>query len=411
MASEDGYSVLEIPSLYTVVDKSPEYSIDAINLDTQIYQVSESEIPSCFWYIFTVEDVSIRKGIRFNMFVVDITLTGTGFDGDEGVDWENLRYDEFAESADQLITIYNDGSGGATNPAAFMLLTDVADENTIYVKNGTYNLDSVVDVFGKKIIIGESKEGVIFHGTFDGTFFHGHYDDDTLDVEFRNLTIEGTGQNEYAYDTSPNEGGIYFQAEYGVHLYERCFVKDCIFKDMLGWGVQAKNIKLFQVEDCHFENLNFVAITSKALVSVIRGITTDKVRMFLECIGWDDICSLSISQIRSTLLSQYGLRFYGAGSIDIEDAVFDRIGDTNYVGEGYWGMAFHVGMYYISPGTGIVRITAKDVILKGWGEGTHIKQYGEIEKIGELNYNNVTTEETDEDFVNEGVVIDTLIMN
>ena len=44
-------------------------------------------------YVYFTEDSSIfRKGVRSNAFVIDATLTPTGFSGTEDVDWENLKY-------------------------------------------------------------------------------------------------------------------------------------------------------------------------------------------------------------------------------------------------------------------------------------------------------------------------------
>lgn len=38
-----------------------------------------------------VTGTKYREGVRNGKFVIDKALTDTGFDGDEGVDWENIE--------------------------------------------------------------------------------------------------------------------------------------------------------------------------------------------------------------------------------------------------------------------------------------------------------------------------------
>jgi|GEM_PF-1741722 hypothetical protein len=43
-------------------------------------------------YRYYADDIAIwRKGVRGNYFVYDKALTPMGFDGDEGIDWINVK--------------------------------------------------------------------------------------------------------------------------------------------------------------------------------------------------------------------------------------------------------------------------------------------------------------------------------
>lgn len=43
-------------------------------------------------YLYYIDGaITLRKGVRGGLFVVDKTLTSTGFSGSEGTDWTNLK--------------------------------------------------------------------------------------------------------------------------------------------------------------------------------------------------------------------------------------------------------------------------------------------------------------------------------
>ncbi len=42
------------------------------------------------YVVFTLGDFKVRKGVRNGFFVVDKTMTATGFSGIENTDWTNI---------------------------------------------------------------------------------------------------------------------------------------------------------------------------------------------------------------------------------------------------------------------------------------------------------------------------------
>jgi hypothetical protein len=57
---------------------------------TTILALNLSATPSGSYIEYTDGTAIYRKGVRTGAFVIDKALTATGFNGIEGVDWENI---------------------------------------------------------------------------------------------------------------------------------------------------------------------------------------------------------------------------------------------------------------------------------------------------------------------------------
>jgi len=70
-------------------DYGPSENSNIISLDTAIVSTYQ-------YVIIVLATYSIRKGIRNGYFVIDMTLTATGFGGVENTDWENIKQIQLA---------------------------------------------------------------------------------------------------------------------------------------------------------------------------------------------------------------------------------------------------------------------------------------------------------------------------
>lgn len=88
--------VIELPMTIPADDKISFDTTIKVTGGILIYTRSSSDESSSsgsmIQYLLYTDGVTlIRKGVRNYSFVVDIALTGTGFNGTEGVDWENIQ--------------------------------------------------------------------------------------------------------------------------------------------------------------------------------------------------------------------------------------------------------------------------------------------------------------------------------
>lgn len=294
---------------------------------------------------------------------------------------------------------YNDGSHSTETVAKINEL--LALQWTVYLPDGTYEIKKGLRLKGVANLIGESTDGVIIHETVD-TIMVGPLDvyDTTIDVIIENVTLNGNHNFIEHVNWSlpehadPQDGGVYFQA---ITSFEKIVVRNVKCNDFFGGGIQTKYFKESLIENCEVTNISFVAYTSVNKISTIRNCTSNQAKFFIESRGLDSTSILTIADCTATDLTNYGIRFYGNGSLYIYNvsmaglATIDLTGvdDTNKPRQAFW---LCMGAYYGSFGADYIQI--KDFHVEHMNYGVNIEILNSGYVIDTLEIINLSSEDT-----------------